>query len=75
MNNSTVEKELSRLNSENFLWTVFAFLCIINEYGDYNDKEYLKTNNNKFKDDSNRIFEFTLICYTINICLFLFKKL
>lgn len=53
--------ELKRIKFENFLWFVFAALCIINIYGDYNDEEYLKTHNNAFKTRSNYIFEFTLI--------------
>lgn len=53
--------EIKRLNFEDFLWLIFASLAIINIYGDYKDKEYLKTNNQKFQDESNKIFEFTLI--------------
>ena len=54
-------KELKRLNFEDFLWIIFAVLCLINVYGDYEEKEYLKSNNKIFKNKSNYIFELTLI--------------
>ena len=53
--------ELERLNFEDFLWIVFAVLCLANVYGDYNDKEYLKTHDPIFQTRSNKVFEFTLI--------------
>ena len=61
MYNNEITNELKRLNFENFLWVIFAVLCIINVYGDYNDEEYLITNNKEFKTKSNYIFETTLI--------------
>lgn len=54
-------KELKRLDFEDILWLVFGSLALINIIGDANDKEFLKTNDNKFKNRSNQIFEFTLI--------------
>lgn len=59
-NNDTIG-QIKRLNFEDFLWLVFAVLCFANIYGDYNEKEYLNTNLNIFKNNSNKIFEFTLI--------------
>ena len=53
--------ELKRLKFEDFLWIIFSILCIMNVYGDYNDEEYLKTDNKNFKIKSNKIFEITLI--------------
>ena len=61
MNNEDVESELRRLNFEDFLYIIFAFLAFINIYGDKNDKEYLKTHNKSFKDKSNTIFEITIV--------------
>lgn len=60
MYNSETLNELERLNFEDFLWIVFAILCIANIYGDYNDKEYLKTHNQSYQTTSNKVFEFTL---------------
>lgn len=54
-------EELKRLKFEDFLWIVFAVLCFLNVYGDYNDKEFLITNDNYYKTNSNKIFELTLI--------------
>lgn len=61
MYSEKITSEINRLKFEDFLWVVFAILCLINVYGDYNDKEYLKTHNNTFRKNSNKIFEFTLI--------------
>ena len=61
MYNSEITNELKRLKFEDFLWIIFAMLCIMNVYGDYNDEEYLITNDKKFKEKSNYIFEITLI--------------
>lgn len=48
-------------------------LCFINIYGDYNDKEFLKTNNTYYKNKSNNIFEITLFV-TILIYLYFFTR-
>jgi magnesium-transporting ATPase (P-type) len=61
MYNYGILTDLKRLNFENFLWIIFAILCFMNIYGDYNDKEYLKTKQAIFKRKSNTIFETTLI--------------
>jgi hypothetical protein len=73
MNNNEVVSELKRLNFEDFLWLIFGGLCIINIYGDYKEKEYLKTNNNYYKNNSNYIFELTLIV-TFFIYLYFFIR-
>lgn len=73
MYNDEVLSELNRLKFEDFLWLVFAALCVINVYGDYNDKEYLKTNNNYYKNKSNIIFEITLII-TFFIYIYFFAR-
>lgn len=73
MYNYEVLSELNRLKFEDFLWLVFAALCVINVYGDYNDKEYLKTNNNYYKNKSNIIFEITLII-TFFIYIYFFAR-
>lgn len=65
--------ELKRLRFEDFLWFVFAILCIINVYGDYNDEEYLITKDKNFKTKSNKIFEITLIL-TFFIYIYFFVR-
>ena len=73
MYNDKIESDLARLNFEDFLWLIFGILCFINIYGDYNDKEYLKTKNKIFKDNSNQIFTFTLIV-TLLIYIYFFIR-
>ncbi len=53
--------ELKRLNFEDFIWLLFATLVFLNIFGNYNQKEYLITNNKYFQNKSNKIFELTLI--------------
>ncbi len=65
--------EINRLNFEDFLWIIFAILCFLNVYGDYNEKEYLKTNSNIFKNKSNYIFELT-ITVTLFIYIYFFIR-
>lgn len=65
--------EINRLNFEDFLWILFATLCFLNVYGDYNEKEYLKTNVNFFETKSNYIFELTIII-TLFIYIYFFLR-
>lgn len=67
-------EEINRLNFEDFLWLLFAVLCFANIYGDYNEKEYLNTNLNIFKNNSNKIFEFTLIITFLIYCYFFLRN-
>lgn len=73
MYNTEFLNELKRLKFEDFLWIIFAVLCIMNVYGDYFDKEYLITNNKTFQTRSNNIFEITLIV-TFFIYLYFLKR-
>lgn len=73
MNSRETLSELERLNFEDCLWILFAVLCFANVYGDYNDKEYLKTHNANFQVKSNQIFEFTLIV-TLFIYIYFFLR-
>lgn len=61
MNYENLYKEIERLNFEDLLWLTFAIISLLNIYGDYDDKEYLKKHDNKYKDESNKVFTFTLI--------------
>ena len=68
-----MEEEINRLRFENKIWILFAFLCLLNIRGDDDDINYIKTNNNKYKNESNNIFKFTLIC-TLFIYLYFFRR-
>lgn len=68
-----IVSEINRLKFEDFLWIIFACLCIINVYGDNNEVEYLKSNNKNFDKKSNRIFETTLII-TLLIYIYFFIR-
>ena len=46
--------ELKRLNFEDFIWILFATLAFLNIFGNYNSKEYIITNNGKYKYQSNK---------------------
>lgn len=70
----SIEDEITRLNFEDFLWFIFALLCFLNIKGDADDKEYIKTNNNYYKDESNKIFEFTLIITSLIYIYFFFRN-
>ena len=54
-------EELSRLNFEDYIWILFAILSVLNIIGNKNEKNYLKTDNNLYKNKSNKIFKFTII--------------
>lgn len=58
---TNVEEQIKRLNFEEFLWILFAILSIANVVGDYNEQEFLETNDTTFEEKSNKIFEITLI--------------
>lgn len=73
MYNDEISSELKRLNFEDFLWIIFAILAFTNIYGDYNDKEFLITNNPSFQIKSNTIFEITLLV-TFFIYLYFLKR-
>lgn len=73
MYDSKTTNELNRLKFENVLWIIFGILCFLNVYGDYNEEEYLITKNKNFKNNSNQIFEFTLII-TFLIYIYFFTR-
>lgn len=73
MVSNNVIDEIGRLNFEDLLWILFIILSLSNIYGDYEEKEYLKTNNYKYKNTSNHIFEITLIL-TFFIYIYFFTR-
>lgn len=69
MYNDDFINEMNRLKFEDFLWIVFALLALANIYGDYNETEYLKTNDTTFKSKANQIFTLTL---TITFLIYIY---
>lgn len=55
------EKDIKRLNFEDLLWILFAILSLLNVYGDYDEKKFLKSNDKKYKNEANYVFTITLI--------------
>ena len=51
-----MEEEINRLRFENKIWILFAFLCLLNIRGDDDDINYIKTNNNKYKNANMCVF-------------------
>lgn len=74
MDNAEFLNELKRLDFEDFLWVIFIIIALLNIYGDYNDKEFLKTHRSQFKKNANLIFEITLII-TFLIYIYFFMRI
>lgn len=69
-----IDSEIMRLNFEDFLWVVFMILAGLNIYGDYDDKEYLRSNVISYKEKSNSIFTLTLTITFFIYFSFLFRN-
>lgn len=69
----SIENEIFRLQFEDFLWIVFIVLACLNIWGDYDDRLFLRSNNSFYKEESNRIFNFTLFI-TFLIYLYFFIR-
>ena len=54
-----MNEEINRLNFENFIWIVFASLCLLNIRGDNLEIESIEENNDSFHNEANKVFEFT----------------
>lgn len=68
-----IEENIERLDFENLLWLVFIVLSFLNIVGDEDEKKFLLTNNQEFKDESNHIFTLTLTV-TIFVYLYFFNR-
>lgn len=73
MYNTKNISEINRLKFEDFIWLVFAILCIANIYGDDNEIAYLETNNKSYDNKSDMIFEITLFI-TLLIYIYFFLR-
>jgi uncharacterized membrane protein len=70
MNYQNINNQIKELNYENILWIVFAFLCLLNILGNKEDEEYLKSNINQYKKQSDQTFIFVLIITLFIYCYF-----
>ena len=73
MYTNKIESELSRLRFEDFLWIFYGSIIISNIFGNYYEKEYLKTHNKECSIKSNYIFEIVLI-FTFFIYIYIFLR-
>lgn len=71
--NSDINKEIERLNFEDFLLIVLIILCILNINGDKLEKEYLIYKDIKYRDNANKIFKLTIII-SLFIYLYYFNR-
>lgn len=62
-------EELNRLNIEDYLFIVIIVLALVNIFGDYLQKQYIKTNNKEYLSKSRTIFIITL---TVTIIIYLY---
>lgn len=64
-----MNSEIFRLNFEDFLWSIFIILAVLNIQGDYDEKKYINSHNEIFRNESNSIFTLTL---TITFFIYLY---
>ena len=64
-----MNSEIFRLNFEDFLWSIFIILAVLNIQGDYDEKKYIDSHNEIFRNESNSIFTLTL---TITFFIYLY---
>lgn len=70
--NDTV-KEIKRLKFEEFLWIIFAIISLLNVYGDKIEEKYVITDQKIYQNQSNKIFEITLMV-TLLIYIYFFIR-
>lgn len=68
-----IESELSRLRFEDYLWIFYGSIIFANLFGNYYEKEYLKTHNKIYDRNANTIFE-TILILTFFIYIYLFLR-
>ena len=60
-----IDEEINRLHFENIVWVIFAILAFLNIVGDNDSINFLKTNNPKYKNESDTIFKKCTVCKII----------
>lgn len=70
---SEFNNEIERLDIENFIWVIFIILSLFSIIGNYDERLFLKEKNYYYKDQANKIFEFSLIV-TFFIYLYFFYR-
>ena len=73
MYNEETLNELSRLRFEDYLWIFYGSIIMINIFGNYYEKEYVKTGFRQLGVKYNSIFELVLIL-TFFIYIYLFIR-
>lgn len=73
MYHDKIESELARLRFEDYLFLFYGSIILANVFGNYYEKEYLKTNIKVDEIKSNYIFEIILIL-TLFIYVYLFVR-
>ena len=58
---SIFDDDIKRLNFEDYIWILFAILSFFNIYGDYLQKEFIKSNNKKYEKNANTVFLLVLV--------------
>lgn len=73
MYNDEIVRELNRLSFEDYLWIFYGSIIIVNMFGNYYEKDFLKTGNREVGIKYNSIFEIVLIL-TFFIYIYLFAR-
>lgn len=59
--NENIIKEIKRLKFEEFLWTIFIIISILNIYGNKLEEKFIITKQREYEKKSDKIFKITLI--------------
>ena len=65
--------DLARLNFEDFIWSIYIIIALLNICGDYCEKEYIKNHDYSLKDNANSLFTITVIA-TFFIYIYFFAR-
>jgi len=72
--NSFKNKEIIRLNFEDYIWGIFIFLSILNIVSNDNQKKYVISNNQYYEDRANNISILVLSILLIIYFYFFFRN-
>lgn len=65
--------DLARLNFEDFIWSIYIIIGILNICGDYCEKEYIKKHDYSCKNQANNLFTITVVV-TFFIYIYFFAR-